>query len=146
MDFDKLGKFAQDEKQTWFLQMMATFPPKIAKKMEELDQNYTVSQILAAHNDPPNVAFSHTLYMDMLKLNKDDSYPGVDVVSDWYKRNLTIFSNIRRIIDSPNDRVLVLYGSGHAKLLNDFVRDSRDLESVSPMKYLPTPPKFRLDD
>ena len=39
----------------------------------------------------------------------------------------------------PKDRVLVLYGSGHAHLLTQFTRESRAFELVDAMTYLPEP-------
>lgn len=35
------------------------------------------------------------------------------VVSDWFRRNMRIYTNIVRLIDSPEERVLVVYGAGH---------------------------------
>ena len=45
----------------------------------------------------------------------------------------------------PGDRLLVIYGAGYAKLLSDFVRDTKGWRLVDPMKYLPKPPKVDWD-
>jgi hypothetical protein len=62
--------------------------------------------------------------MMISRIGKDKEYPGVDLLADWYKRNLKIFSNIRRITESKNDRILVIFGASHAKLLQQFIKDS----------------------
>jgi len=31
----------------------------------------------------------------------------------WYRRNIRIYHNIVKLIESPNDRILVIYGAGH---------------------------------
>ncbi len=31
----------------------------------------------------------------------------------WFQRNIRIYRNILSVIDSPNDRILVIYGAGH---------------------------------
>ncbi|HEY3120472.1 MAG TPA: DUF5694 domain-containing protein [Vicinamibacteria bacterium] len=37
---------------------------------------------------------------------------------------------------APKDRVLVLIGSGHGKLLRQFLRESPDVELASVLEYL----------
>jgi hypothetical protein len=34
-------------------------------------------------------------------------------LSDWFRRNMRIFGNIVRLVESPGERVLVIYGAGH---------------------------------
>ena len=51
-------------------------------------------------------------------------YQGADLLTNWYKRNIRIFTNLNRIIESPTDRVLLIIGSGHSKILRDFAIDS----------------------
>ena len=50
---------------------------------------------------------------------------GVDWLSNyWYRRNLMIpYANISRI-SSTEDRILVIYGSGHMHLLTQFMKES----------------------
>ena len=31
----------------------------------------------------------------------------------WYQRNIRIYRNIVALIDSPSEKILVIYGSGH---------------------------------
>ena len=38
-------------------------------------------------------------------------------ITRYFNRNVRIYSNIQRIIDSPNDRVLVIYGATHMYFL-----------------------------
>ncbi|MFA6126779.1 MAG: DUF5694 domain-containing protein [Bacteroidales bacterium] len=54
----------------------------------------------------------------------------------WYNRNLRIFRNIQRIPHGPEDRILLIIGSGHLNLLNLFFDISREFEFVSPLPYL----------
>ncbi|MGI9068450.1 MAG: DUF5694 domain-containing protein [Pyrinomonadaceae bacterium] len=48
-----------------------------------------------------------------------------------------------RATGSPNDRILVVYGIGHAKLLNQFARESGFYNVESPLKYLENKSSFR---
>jgi hypothetical protein len=72
----------------------------------------------------------------MVRVGKDSDYAGTDLVSDWYARNLKIYANLTRIAESPNDRILVLYGAGHLKLLQQFVKDSGEYDLELLDKYL----------
>lgn len=46
-------------------------------------------------------------------------YTGVDFETGrWFNRNLRIFRNIQRIDVGADDRILVIYGSGHLNILN----------------------------
>ena len=63
----------------------------------------------------------------MARFAGNGEYPGPDLLAEWYRRNARIFSNLRNIIDSPEERVLVIYGAGHEYWLQRDVADSDDL-------------------
>jgi hypothetical protein len=71
----------------------------------------------------------------MARVGRDSTYVGADVVAGRYARNLKIFANLARLTE-PGDRVLVIYGASHGKLLRDFVRESPDLQVVDTDRYL----------
>jgi hypothetical protein len=51
-------------------------------------------------------------------------WAGADLVSDWFQRNMRIYSNVTRVADSLNERVLVIFGAGHLGWLQrDFASD-----------------------
>lgn len=87
-------------------------------------------------NRPARIEEDHQHYYEFVRLNSGSEYAGANYLSWWYGRNLKIFANIIRITDSPNDRILVVYGAGHAKLLNQFARESGFYNVASPLKYL----------
>ena len=43
-------------------------------------------------------------------------------------------------IAEPGERVLVIYGSGHKRLLDDFVDNAPNLSWVDPLPWLEAPP------
>ena len=87
-------------------------------------------------NKPERIEKSHQGYFDLMRIGRGKEYIGANYVAWWYRRNLTILDNIIRLTDSPNDRVLVIYGSGHLKLLTQFARESGFYNVESPLKYL----------
>lgn len=43
---------------------------------------------------------------------------GADALAmHWYSRNLRIFRHLQQITSSPNDRILVIFGTGHVEIL-----------------------------
>jgi hypothetical protein len=46
-------------------------------------------------------------------MGEPGDYAGPDLLASWYQRNIRIYNNIAAIIESPNERVLVIYGAGH---------------------------------
>ncbi len=64
------------------------------------------------------------------------SWLGADLLSKWYERNIRIFANLQRIT-RPGDRVLVLFGSGHAPILRELIQHDPRLRLVEPRDYLP---------
>lgn len=64
-------------------------------------------------------------------------FTGVDFETGrWFNRNLRIFRNIQRIAHKPEDRILLIIGSGHLNLLNLFFDVSKEFDLVSPLPYL----------
>jgi hypothetical protein len=78
----------------------------------------------------------HRVYMGLLRVGKGKEYPGTDAVSRWYDRNLRIATHIARLAERPGERILVIIGSGHCKLLRQFIREMPGFELVDCLNYL----------
>lgn len=48
------------------------------------------------------------------------NYEGTQLLLQWYERNLMIYSNLQNLAED-GDRILLLIGSGHLKLLRELV-------------------------
>ena len=58
-------------------------------------------------------------------------FRGADLISIWwYNRNLRIFRNIQQMTESPEDRILVIIGNGHAAILRQLLEMSPEYEFV----------------
>lgn len=90
-------------------------------------------------NSPERVNTGHGQYLvDSFKfgIGRDDDYFGADMKTRWYNRNLRILQNIYRLIESPDDRVLIIIGSGHLPILKHAIQRSPELEWVEVSSYL----------
>ncbi len=60
-----------------------------------------------------------------------DEHRGADILSIyWYNRNLRIFRKLQDITESHEDRILLIFGNGHAALLRQFLECSPEYEFV----------------
>ena len=76
-------------------------------------------------NSDECIAVDHSIYLDMNKINLG-KYEGSQFVLQWYERNLKIFSNLQNICEK-GDKVLVLIGSSHLKILKEFITASSEM-------------------
>ncbi|MEJ7576794.1 MAG: DUF5694 domain-containing protein [Pyrinomonadaceae bacterium] len=104
---------------------------------DKLLRRSTVTEFLQHMNREETIRKDHAQYMEMLLPTEDAAiYGRTDLLTNWYKRNLRIFTNINRITEFPNDRVLVIVGSGHLKILKDLAADSPYFCLVEAETYL----------
>ena len=96
----------------------------------------SVRDALLALNEPAHQDRTRDLYLQLARVRSTKGFVGSDVLANWYRRNFCIFANIARVIDSPTDRVLVIFGQGHAPYLRELVKSSPDLQLVEPNEYL----------
>jgi len=89
------------------------------------------------HANGPFAMNGNAFYMRFVGLGSGSEPLGADMVATWYQRNLRIFGNVLRLIDRDDDRILVIYGSGHLALLSQFVEEHPDVEFVPALDYLP---------
>lgn len=75
--------------------------------------SHTVLETLLYMNSEERVAEAVGSYFQLAEFGETWDWAGADLVSDWFRRNMRIYSNIVQLVDSPNERVLVIYGAGH---------------------------------
>ena len=75
--------------------------------------SHSVLETLLSMNADDNVAASVGFYYRQAHFGEPWNWAGADLVSAWFHRNIRIYSNIIRLIESPDERVLVIFGAGH---------------------------------
>lgn len=62
---------------------------------------------------------------------KLDDTRGADILSVWwYNRNLRIFRKIQQLTTSKEDRILLVFGNGHASVLRQLIEASPEFEFI----------------
>jgi hypothetical protein len=126
--FDKVQEFAKKNGKEQALNAMMATGPKLIERESTILKNGTISDLLLFMNSKGQVRADQELYMDFAQFAGGGEYPGPDLLAEWFRRNVRIFANLRSVITSPEERVLVIYGAGHLYWLQRDVLDSRDLE------------------
>ncbi|HET7437659.1 MAG TPA: DUF5694 domain-containing protein [Thermoanaerobaculia bacterium] len=112
----------------------------VQKQIAKDDQHlatHTLAQHLAYLNEPSRAAMNHQWDV-MSNLRPGDGvalYEQTDLVTNWYKRNFRIFTNILDAT-TPSDRIVLLIGAGHVKILSDLAADHPDVCLVPVSRYL----------
>jgi len=75
--------------------------------------SHTILETLLDLNSDERVAQSVGFYFRQAEFGEPWDWAGADLVSDWFRRNMRIYTNIAQLAPAADDRVLVIYGSGH---------------------------------
>lgn len=128
-NMDTVIKTAEKYGITSFLQLLSTMPAFIEAETKLILES-TIHEIYQHLNSEAYVRMSHDWYLRMVAVGGDDNFAGADLMADWYKRNLRIYRNLLLLEPSKEDKVLVLIGAGHTKILQDLVEDSSRFELI----------------
>lgn len=85
----------------------------MVKRQNEYLLSHTILETLVYMNTDAKVAEDVGYYYRQAHFGEPGDWAGADLIADWFRRNIRIYSNIVSLIDSPNERVLVIYGAGH---------------------------------
>ncbi|QIL76180.1 DUF5694 domain-containing protein [Hymenobacter sp. HDW8] len=98
--------------------LMATYQASTNKKLE----TYTLTQLLLDHNKPESRAFENSFYLTLMnRAGTADAFVGPFLVSEWYRRNLYMYSLVQKLTEGQDDKVMILAGSSHTSMMNGFI-------------------------
>jgi hypothetical protein len=134
--FDKVETYAKAHEQGAALSRMQEKVGQMMKQMETAQKTKPIRVMLADVNEPARVLSDHqNFYYAPLSLANEKEQPGAELNAAWYQRNAKIFAKITQITQ-PGDRVLVVFGSGHAFWLRHFVQNTTGFQLIEPRDCL----------
>ena len=134
--FGRVAKWAEENGQSDLLAAGHKEAQSMLAEMGEWLSSKDLVQCFAHFNRPEVIQRTQEGYIGyLLPVGAGDEYPGADLVEGWYGRNLRIFANLVRIAE-PGDRILVLFGLGHAPYLRQLTVEAPGFELVEPRDYL----------
>jgi hypothetical protein len=134
--FEEVQSFAKAHGQSELVRSLLEPVQRETVALTALLTKQSIGAALRYLNDPARIAADHSFYRQVLRIGAGDVQPGVELVTDWYKRNFRICANLIQL-SKPGDRIVVFYGAGHAFLLRECVQQTPGFELVEPNSSLP---------
>ncbi|TAF64588.1 MAG: hypothetical protein EAZ55_11040 [Cytophagales bacterium] len=134
--FDSLMVYAESKQQT---QLIMTGFAEVQKSIQEDQaflQAHTIGEYLLKINQQEIYEKSNAFYLSLFsRIGEGENYIGTELNVEWYRRNMKIFTNVLRLAEE-NDRILIIFGQGHVRLLQLFFQDTFDFEYINVDQYL----------
>ena len=111
--FQRLVNYAKGSGRSKEIEALMAEIGQMVKAQDQYLQSHTVLEMLLYMNADQKVAADVGFYFRQAHLGEPGDWAGADLVADWYRRNIRIYSNIARLVDSPNEKIMVIYGAGH---------------------------------
>lgn len=138
MDFDAvMAAAAKNPQQQKLMDQALEFGKSAVAEINRKREASMLGEFFRWLNTPQALMDNHRFYLYVAQVGTADDPKGAEVLAGWYKRNLLIYGNLVRLIESPGERILLLIGQGHAKLLSEYVAESPNLRLADPLQYLP---------
>ncbi|HWI20062.1 MAG TPA: DUF5694 domain-containing protein [Vicinamibacterales bacterium] len=100
---------------------------RMVKAQDAYLGSHTILETLLHMNSDEKVAEDMGLYFRQGQFGNANDPAGADLVSAWFHRNMRIYSNIVGLIESPAERILVIYGAGHLGWLRQSIAGSPNI-------------------
>ncbi|MBZ5589290.1 MAG: DUF5694 domain-containing protein [Acidobacteriia bacterium] len=135
--FQRVLDYARATGQSAKLDAMMGEIGAMVKAQDEYLKSHSVLQTLLTMNSDAKVAQDVGFYVLEARYGEPGDYAGPDLLAEWYRRNVRIYNNVAKLITTPEDRILVIFGAGHLGWLRqDFAADPtlrlRKLEEFVP--------------
>lgn len=102
----------------------------------KITEEKTVLEYHKELNNPELIKSLHKVYVNVARIGTIDNNVGIKWLSWWYKRNLIMFANLTRLIESSEERILFIVGGSHVSIVSKFLEESDICEVVPPLQYL----------
>ena len=114
---------------------------RFADAMAARNRCTTIGDWLHGLADPAYMLRLERPYYRIATFGDAKQNPGAAWVGAWHARNLHIYDNLLALA-KPGDRIIAVFGAGHAWLLLRYASESGSFAVVDPRAYLPpvTPP------
>ena len=111
--YPRLVKYAKATNRGTELDALMAEREQKSKALDGYLRSHSVLETLLYINSEQRAAEEIGFYYRLAHFGERWDWAGADLVSDWFRRNMRIYSNAINLLGSPGDRVLIVFGSGH---------------------------------
>jgi hypothetical protein len=129
--YDSLVKGMQEANQLDLIKEDKEEMAAYEKSQNQKISKYSLTELLKDYNTKEWNAAGVKWYIQKAnKAGKTDNFVGAYLVSEWYRRNLYMYSLIQKLTENKDDKIMVLLGAGHTAMLREFIKYDSDFEIV----------------
>lgn len=101
------------------------------RSMDKVASKPNIKEMLLDINEPKNIEYSIDWYLNYCNIaGTTRDTIGVFLTSEWYKRNLYMYSLLQKQISPKDQRIMVLSGASHTTLLRQFASRNPDWKII----------------
>lgn len=128
--FDSLMKSATEANQTGITSFVQKIIGEVQQSFNTALQHSTIKDLLLRENSEALRRLQHEFYISLLPAGQPGNHIGSYLVSEWWRRNMVIYEQIVKHLDGNEEKVLVIFGSGHTAILDDMMKYNPGIELV----------------
>ncbi|WP_421944526.1 DUF5694 domain-containing protein [Pedobacter sp.] len=122
LPFDTVMNSIQSAKQSDLMTEINDFIKKTAEEANIKRKTMSLTQLTLDLNTPEARNKNAGFYLRALnKAGSKESFAGAYSVSEWYRRNLYMYSLVQKITESKDKKIVILLGSGHISMIKEFI-------------------------
>ncbi len=105
--------------------------------IDALRSEMTIEEyLLFLNNKKTKLRYKQFFLTGLVNLGAGDTYLGADLTGYWYRRNTRIFANIKNLIETNEEKILVIYGNSHTWILEELFDASPEFRVINIEKIL----------
>ena len=134
--YEAVQAWAKAHRRSQELDALGAFVEKQLEKESKILAGHGIAGELRFLNDPATIQDGQGFYRRMAAFGDGDDQPGAELLTAWYKRNFILCARLAQQA-KPGDRIVVMFGAGHAFLLRQCVSEMPGWKLVEPSAFLP---------
>lgn len=122
---------AKENDQLYLLKDLQTVATTMLNDYNNQLKKGTITEVLKHINKPEELKRNLSIYLKFIaKIGAGKNFAGAESVSEWYLRNLAIYSNIINQVEPSDKYVILIFGQGHIPILKHFLENNDSFEVV----------------
>ena len=122
---------AKENDQLYLLKDLQTVATTMLNDYDTKLKKGTITEVLKHINKPEELKRNLSIYLKFIaKIGAGKNFAGAESVSEWYLRNLAIYSNIINQVEPSDKYVILIFGQGHIPILKHFLENNDNFDVV----------------
>lgn len=122
LPFDTVMNAIKQAKQTDLMNEINGFVKKSGEDSNFKRKTMGLTQLILDLNTESSRNANAGFYLRSLnKAGSNESFAGAFSVSEWYRRNLYMYSLVQKITQSTDKKIVILLGAGHISMIKEFI-------------------------